>query len=308
MFLSRQHRTALALLTYSLYNRAMFCVVCGDIGTGKTTLLRYLLSRHEPHLSVGMITSTTGTFTELLQWMLSEFGLDYRGLDKIGMQQALVAYLKRLETLSRRALLVIDEAQALAPEVLEELRLFSNVNAGRTVLLQTVLVGQLALRDTLRRPDMRQLAQRVAVDYVLTPLDKEQTEAYIRHRLGLRLRLPAKRIFSLTRRAMRSTPRAAASRASSICSATPRWRTASRIRSRRSTAPRSWKCSRPDRRTARSGLPHRKVPDAHAPPANRRGRERMPQNGICKPFMAHSGAASVVRACRQFLQRESLPL
>src|SRR5262245_52495709 len=185
MFLSRQHRTALALLTYSLHNRAMFCVVCGDIGTGKTTLLRYLLSRHEPHISVGMITSTTGTFTELLQWILTEFGLDYRGLDKIGLQQALVAYLRRLEVLNRRAVLVIDEAQALAPQVLEELRLFSNVNAGRTVLLQTILVGQLGLRDTLRRPDLRQLAQRVAVDYVLSPLDTEQTVEYIRHRLQL---------------------------------------------------------------------------------------------------------------------------
>ncbi len=132
MFLSRQHSTALALLTYSLHNRAMFCVVCGDIGTGKTTLLRYLLRQHEPHIEVGMITSTTGRFEELLPWMLTEFGLDYRGLDKIGMQQALVAHFKRLETLGKRAVLVIDEAQVLAPEVLEELRLFSNMNAGRT--------------------------------------------------------------------------------------------------------------------------------------------------------------------------------
>jgi type II secretory pathway predicted ATPase ExeA len=185
MFLSRQHGTALALLAYSLHNRAMFCVVCGDIGTGKTTLLRYLLNQHEPWISVGMITGTTGTFTELLQWILAEFGLDYHGLDKIGMQQALVGYLKRLEGQNKRAVLVIDEAQALSAEVLEELRLFSNVNAGRTMLLQTVLVGQLSLRDTLRRPQMRQLAQRVAVDYQLEPLDREQTEAYIRHRLRL---------------------------------------------------------------------------------------------------------------------------
>lgn len=183
MFLSRQHGTALALLAYSLHNRAMFCVVCGDIGTGKTTLLRYLLNQHEPWISVGMITGTTGTFTELLQWILAEFDLDYHGLDKIGMQQALVGYLKRLEGQNKRAVLVIDEAQALAADVLEELRLFSNVNAGRTMLLQTVLVGQLSLRDTLRRPQMRQLAQRVAVDYQLEPLDREQTEAYIRHRL-----------------------------------------------------------------------------------------------------------------------------
>ena len=101
------------------------------------------------------------------------------------MQQALVGYLKRLEALNKRAVLVIDEAQALTADVLEELRLFSNINAGRTMLLQTVLVGQLSLRDTLRRPQLRQLAQRVGVDYLLVPLDKEQTEAYIRHRLRL---------------------------------------------------------------------------------------------------------------------------
>jgi len=185
MFLSRQHSTALALLTYSLHNRAMFCVVCGDIGTGKTTLLRYLLAQHEPHIEVGMITSTTGRFEELLPWMLTDFELDYRGLDKIGMQQALVSHFKRLDTLGKRAVLVIDEAQVLSAEVLEELRLFSNMNAGRTMLLQTILVGQLSLRETLRRPDMRQFAQRVGVDYLLTPLDNEQTEAYIRHRLHI---------------------------------------------------------------------------------------------------------------------------
>ena len=74
MFLSRQHRMALELLIYGLRNQAMFCVVCGDIGTGKTTLMRYLLSRHGPRISVGMVTGVNGTFTELMQWMLSEFG------------------------------------------------------------------------------------------------------------------------------------------------------------------------------------------------------------------------------------------
>jgi type II secretory pathway predicted ATPase ExeA len=185
MYLSRQHRLALDLLTYGLRNQAMFCVVCGDIGTGKTTLMRYLLGRHGPRIVVGMVTGVNGTFAELLQWMLAEFGLDHRGLDKIGMQQALVDYLKRQETHGKRVVLVIDEAQALAAEVLEELRLFSNINAGRKMLLQTVLVGQLTLRSTLRRSEMRQFAQRVAVDYLLAPLDKEQTKAYIRHRLAV---------------------------------------------------------------------------------------------------------------------------
>ena len=185
MFLSRQHRMALDLLIYGLSNRALFCVVSGDIGTGKTTLLRYLLRRRGPQISVGMVTGVNGTFLELLQWTLSEFGLDHRGVDEIGMQHLLVEFAKREEACGRRMVLVVDEAQSLAPEVLEELRLFSNVSAGYAPVLQTVLVGQLALRDTLRRREMRQFAQRVGVDYVLTPLDKDQTQAYIRHRLGL---------------------------------------------------------------------------------------------------------------------------
>jgi type II secretory pathway predicted ATPase ExeA len=185
MFLSPQHRMALNLLIYALSNRAMFCVVSGDIGTGKTTLLRFLLSRHASNTSVGMIAGMNGTFVELLQWMLSEFGLDFRGLDKIGMQQTLIEYLKRQQARGQCVVLVIDEAQALASDVLEDLRLFSNINAGRTMLLQIILVGQLSLRDTLRRPELRQLAQRVAIEYLLAPLDKEQTAAYIRHRLGL---------------------------------------------------------------------------------------------------------------------------
>ena len=183
LFLSRQHRMALDMLVYGLRNEAMFCVVAGDIGTGKTTLMRYLLSRNSPDVSVAMITGMHGTFEELLQWILSGFQLDYRGSDKIGMQHALIDYLRRQEARGKRIGLVIDEAQALSSDVLEELRLFSNINAGRTTLLQTILVGQLGLRDMLRRPEMRQFAQRVGVDYTLTPLDREQTQAYIRHRL-----------------------------------------------------------------------------------------------------------------------------
>ncbi len=184
IFLSRQHRMALELLVYGLRNQAMFCVVTGDIGTGKTTLMRHLFSGRGPGNAVAMITGMNGTFTDLLQWILSEFGVEYQGLDRIALQQALVQQLKWVNTRNKRVVLVIDEAQSLAPEVLEELRLFANINAGSTMLLQTVLVGQLGLRDTLRRQAMRPLAQRIGVDYLLAPLDKEQTHAYIRHRLG----------------------------------------------------------------------------------------------------------------------------
>jgi type II secretory pathway predicted ATPase ExeA len=185
LFLSKQHRMALDLLVYGLRNQAMFCVVTGDIGTGKTTLMRYLLSRNGPNVSVAMITGVHGSFEELMQWILSAFGIDYKGKDRISMQQALIEFLRRQEVRGKRMVLVVDEAQALSADVLEELRLFSNVNAGRTTLLQTILVGQPNLREMLRRPEMRQFAQRVAVDYILAPLDRDQTQAYVRHRLAL---------------------------------------------------------------------------------------------------------------------------
>lgn len=185
LFLSKQHRMALDLLVYGLRNQAMFCIVTGGIGTGKTTLMRYLLGRNGPNVSVSMITGMDGTFEELLQWIHTGFGLDYRGKDKIGLQQTLIEYLKRQEVRGKRMVLVIDEAQALEANVLEALRLLSNINAGRTTLLQTILVGQPQLRELLRRPEMQQFAQRVAVDYVLQPLDRDQTQAYIQHRLSL---------------------------------------------------------------------------------------------------------------------------
>jgi general secretion pathway protein A len=183
MFLSRQHRMALELLIYGLRNQAMFSVVTGDIGTGKTTLMRYLLNRSGSGNAVVMISGMNGSFTELLQWVLSEFGIEYEGLDRIALQLALLKQLKWVTAHKKRVVLVIDEAQSLSAQVLEELRLFANVNVGSTLLLQTVLVGQLGLRETLRHKDMRPFAQRIGVDYQLNPLDREQTREYILHRL-----------------------------------------------------------------------------------------------------------------------------
>ena len=204
----------------------------------------------------------TGTFAELLQWMLSEFGLDYRGLDKIGMQQALVEYLRREEARGKRMVLVIDEAQALSPEVLEELRLFSNVNAGRAMLLQTILVGQLALRDTsapsgdaaaraARRRRLPAHAARQGADPGLHP----PPAGHRRPRPGGSLH-PRSLRCHLRRERRRS-------RASSICSATPRSCMAMRTRSQTIDADTvkemlqdkaregGWLFSRPARRRAR---------------------------------------------------------
>jgi general secretion pathway protein A len=183
LYFSPKHTMALDLLEYGLTNQAGFNVITGGVGTGKTTLIRYLLHQLNGEVTVGLINNTQRSFGELLQWILLAFGLDVRSRDKVQMYQSLLEFLAQHRRQGRRALLIVDEAQNMAPEALEELRMLSNVNADRHQVLQLVLVGQAQLRETLRRPDLEPFAQRVAIDYHLEPLDFNETEAYIRHRI-----------------------------------------------------------------------------------------------------------------------------
>lgn len=183
LYLSRKHRMALAMLEYGLANQAGFTVVSGGIGTGKTTLIRHLLNNLEQDITVGLISNTHRSFGELLQWILLAFNLDYRDKGKVELYQAFVDFMIQEYARNRRTVLIVDEAQNMAPETLEELRMLSNVNADKDQVLQVVLVGQEELRDTLRRPDLVQFAQRITVDYHLTPLTAEETRDLIRHRL-----------------------------------------------------------------------------------------------------------------------------
>ena len=167
---------ALALLEYGLMNQAGFNVITGEIGTGKTTLIRYLLGQiATSDVTVGLISNTHHSFGELLQWILFAFNLEHRGNGKVEMFQEFVEFLVKQYSENRRTVLIIDEAQNMAPETLEELRMLSNVNADKDQILQMILVGQAGLRDVLRRPDMEQFAQRIAVDYHLEPLTAEET-------------------------------------------------------------------------------------------------------------------------------------
>ncbi|BAZ93185.1 hypothetical protein TspCOW1_19060 [Thiohalobacter sp. COW1] len=183
LYLSKKHRMALAMLEYGLANQAGFTVVSGGIGTGKTTLIRHLLNNLEQDITVGLISNTHRSFGELLQWILLAFNLDYRDKGKVELYQAFVDFMIQEYARNRRTVLIVDEAQNMAPETLEELRMLSNVNADKDQVLQVVLVGQEELRDTLRRPDLVQFAQRITVDYHLTPLTAEETRDLIRHRL-----------------------------------------------------------------------------------------------------------------------------
>jgi putative secretion ATPase (PEP-CTERM system associated) len=184
LFMSRKHRRALVMLEYGLVNHIGFSVITGEIGSGKTTLLRKLLQRLDQSVSVGLVSNTQcDSFEELLRWIMLSFELEYHGLEKVALYHAFTDFLVREYSQNRRVVLIIDEAQHLGPAQLEQLRMLSNVNADKHQLLQLILVGQPELLALLRQPQLEQFAQRIGVDYHLHPLDPDETQLYIRHRL-----------------------------------------------------------------------------------------------------------------------------
>ncbi|MGB5398047.1 MAG: AAA family ATPase, partial [Gammaproteobacteria bacterium] len=183
LYLSKKHQAALTMLEYALYNNAGFCVISGDIGAGKTTLLRKLLENMEANVTVGMITNTHQSFGELLDWVLAAFDIHKAGLNKVEMHQVFVDFLMQQYAQDKTALLIVDEAQNIDVETLEELRMLSNINSEKDQLLQVILAGQPELKQTMRLPALKQFVQRIAVDYHLGPLNLEETFGYIQHRL-----------------------------------------------------------------------------------------------------------------------------
>jgi general secretion pathway protein A len=185
LYLSRQHAMAMTMLEYGLESQAAFSLLTGDIGSGKTTLVRRLLRGLGGQVAVGLISNTHGGFRSIHGWALSALGIVPADDSDIAKYEALVDSFVREYGRGRRTLLILDEAQNLSVEVLEELRLLSNVNSEADLVLQILLVGQPELRTKLSRPELRQFAQRVSVDFHLRPLDRGETHGYIRHRLAV---------------------------------------------------------------------------------------------------------------------------
>ena len=184
LYMSKTHNMALAMLDYSLHNEsAGFCVISGEIGSGKTTLTRKLLNSMGPNFVTGLLTNTHSNFGNLLQWVSMSFGLAYKDLSQIELYENFVNFTIKQYAQGKRTVLIIDEAQNLSHEALEELRMLSNINADKNNVIQLILVGQPQLRNTFNIPELEQLNQRVTASYHLGELSQQDSCAYIAHRL-----------------------------------------------------------------------------------------------------------------------------
>jgi general secretion pathway protein A len=183
-FASKGHGQALSYLNYGVYQREGFIVVTGEIGSGKTTLVRRLLEGlGSGEVVAAQVVNTQLDAAELLQAICMAFGVPVPGSSKAQMLGTLEAFFTALAASGRRALLIVDEAQNLGLKEVEELRMLSNYQLGNQALLQTFLVGQPELRHMLHSSTMEQLRQRVIASCHLGPLSAAETRAYVQHRL-----------------------------------------------------------------------------------------------------------------------------
>ncbi len=185
LFFSVRHSMAYAMLEYGVQNKAGFSVICGDIGCGKTTLVRHLLNNLGDDLKVGIVYNTHQDIDNLLGWIMLAFDQPYEGKSDLALFDEFQQFLIRSYAAGERIMLIIDEAQNLTAGALESLRMLSNINADKDQLLQIILVGQPQLRDLLRRPELEQFYQRVSVDFFIPPLQPFEVEKYIQHRLHI---------------------------------------------------------------------------------------------------------------------------
>jgi len=184
-FGSKQHRRAKAYLDYGVLRNDGFIVITGEIGAGKTTLLRGLLESlgHGQQVVIGNIVTTQLDAEDTLRMVAAAFGVRAKDANKSDILMSLEAFFVSQVSQGKRCLLVVDEAQNLSAKAVEELRMLSNFQFGNQSLLQTFLVGQPEFRQILQRPEMEQFRQRVAATCHIGPLDEEETQRYIEHRL-----------------------------------------------------------------------------------------------------------------------------
>ncbi len=185
-FHSLTHRKALSYLGYGLAQGEGFIVITGEVGAGKSTLVEHLVSTIDPaQLTVGQIVTSKLNEDEIVHVVAQSFGLEIEGHDKATALGMIETLLHEEARAGRRCLLIVDESQNLSVAALEELRMFSNFQLGSHPLLQTLLLGQPEFRATLQHERLEQLRQRVIATHHLEPMQREEVQPYIEHRLGL---------------------------------------------------------------------------------------------------------------------------
>ena len=205
LYLSPQHKLAKAYLEYGISQRVGFVVLTGEIGAGKTTLIKALIRNYSGNHRLGVLYQTSMGAEDLLELLLQEFEVRGRFASRAARLAAFNQFLLTAYSRREHVVLMVDEAQNLGAEALEELRLLSNLQAGKDPLLQVILVGQVGLREKLKHPTLRQLAQRIAVHYHLRPLDRLETKEYILFRVhraggsGIFTEAALERIYEYTR-------------------------------------------------------------------------------------------------------------
>jgi len=184
LYLSPNHKKALTMLEYGVVSHAGFTVVTGEIGAGKTTLIRALLTKIGDDCVIGLINNTHESFGNLMGWVLDALDIQSSASDNAGRYRDYIDFVIKKHAEGKRVVLIIDEAQNLSVKSLEELRLLSNVNIDSEIFLQLILTGQPELIGKLNKPELKQFAQRIGVEFHLKALDYRQTEKYIVHRLA----------------------------------------------------------------------------------------------------------------------------
>jgi len=185
LFFSRRHREAFDYMLFGIKERKGFIQVTGEVGAGKTTICRTVLEQLRAGYATALILNPVMTGIQMLRAILREFSLSDRGNDRARLLQRLDEFLLARAQAGDEVVLFIDEAQDLSDELLEDVRLLSNLETDDRKLLQIVLLGQPELRARLDEPELRQLRQRITVRYHIEPLDPRETEAYIVHRLSV---------------------------------------------------------------------------------------------------------------------------
>lgn len=183
LYLGERHSVALTMLQYGLMNRAGITVLSGEIGAGKTTLVRRLLDEIDDEVVVGLISNTHEAFGNLMQWICVAFDLPITTDSKAELYDQFSDYLIDCYAQGKRTVVIVDEAQNLSIQTLEELRLLTNINSDKDQLVQLIVTGQPELREKLRQPGLEQFIQRIGVDFHLKSMDENDADGYIRHRL-----------------------------------------------------------------------------------------------------------------------------